>query len=141
MKKVASGEPLNRSAGDWNRLVDLANNSPQQSPGGVFSRRFGPGVDPGDKHNRVRVKNGSGAARRRGEVLQLDDQLTAVLDPAYVGLLGGKPAAGYHCFGILQGDVPADEIGVAAVSGAHWPRCASMTSTTASRLSSRAAAC
>lgn len=99
-------------------MVDLTAVAAANSPGGLFSSRTGAGTDPGDKHNRVRVRNVSGQARRRGEVLQIEDHVTAVLDPAYVGLDGETPQDGFHCFAILQQDVPSNEIAPAAVSGA-----------------------
>lgn len=122
MKKVSAGDPLAIRAADWNRLSDIAGTYPQNPAQGAMSRRAGGREPPGDKHNRIRLRNRSKGTRRRGEILQIDAQLTDVLDPAYVGLDGITPTAGEHCWAVLQEDLPnpAGEkpIGQAAISGA-----------------------
>lgn len=123
MRKVSAGDPLTIRAADWNQLVDIAATHRFNSPTSALSQSAAAGPDPGDKHNRIRLRNLTGEYRRRGEILQIDQPITTLLDPAYIGLDGVTPTAGYHCYGVLQQDVgnPAiDEkpIAVAAVSGA-----------------------
>ena len=118
MTKVSPGDRLRIGARTWNVLQDVA---AAWSAGQPATGRPLVG-DPGDKHNRILIRNLTGGKRRRFEVVQIDAQITDDLDPDLVGLDGIVPEAGQHCYAILQEDLAQkkdDELaGMAAVSGA-----------------------
>lgn len=113
--KVAAGQIAPRSAALWNNIIDSANEYAGRrrlgDGGGGFQGSISPSI--------VKVKNSSGAARRAGDVIQLDASLLTTLDAQHLWLDGVAPAANLwrNSHGVFVRQTPNGAIGDCQVSG------------------------
>lgn len=110
--KRSPGEPFKPPpAGTWNSMIGAAEEYERnQLSRGAPTRSRPRSTDI------IKCKNGSGAARARGEVLGTFTKTLTNLEAGNIQLVGAAPTAGKH-FGILLKVLPNGEYGELQLSG------------------------
>lgn len=114
-EKATQGQPFRPSARQWNEAVEAGEHyAKTQRLGGDSGKRWSE-QDAG----RIRIKNSSGADRRRGDVLEIGTYLLDDLTNDYPWYDGDLHAgADGSLSAILLEPIPEDAIGEAIIAGA-----------------------
>lgn len=112
---VTAGQPAPRSAATWNKILGAANDYASRQALGQAGAAAPGFLSPAV----IKVKNSSGAARRAGDVIQLDAALLTTLDAQHIWLDGVAPAANlWRAFhGVFLRQTPNGSIGDCQVAG------------------------